>query len=569
MLETLRIQNFALIENLTLKVKPGLTVITGETGSGKSTLISALRLIQGERAHASMIRTGADLAQIEATFDLSQERGNKEIFKKFLSKDQKKLKICRVLQRDGKNQILINQLKASAQDLSSIMDSLLEVSGQHEHHSLRFAANHLEIVDQAGGLEGFREEVEKSYHQLSTIDEKISLCLQTQETRSQKQDFLQYQFDELKNAKLEDPNEDEKIQLELIKLKNAEKLKSNVQKIDQALYSGSSSALEKLNQAYQSLQALSQIDQALTPLLDDLNTALALTEDISRTVSQYVKHISSDPQYLQIQEDRLALLKDLKRKYGGSLVNVIEQKRKIQLELENYEGLGDQLLRLKEQRIIVAQSLKRQAEILTKARENAGKTLCHAIERELKDLGMTEAKLEVQFESVVQGCLVDGVLIGPKGLERISLAISANQGEPLMPLNKVASGGELSRITLAIKRVIASQDPVFTYIFDEVDSGVGGPTAEALGRKLRLVSVQRQVLCITHLPQIAAMGDQHLFVCKQMSKDRTVSLVKNLKYEERVEELSRMLGGTKITNTTRANAVELLTLIKNEEGEGV
>jgi DNA repair protein RecN (Recombination protein N) len=199
MLETLRIQNFALIENLTLKVKPGLTVITGETGSGKSTLISALRLIQGERAHASMIRTGADLAQIEATFDLSQERGNKEIFKKFLSKDQKKLKICRILQRDGKNQILINQLKASAQDLSSIMDSLLEVSGQHEHHSLRFAANHLEIVDQAGGLEGFREEVEKSYHQLSTIDEKIALCLQTQETRSQKQDFLQYQFDELKN----------------------------------------------------------------------------------------------------------------------------------------------------------------------------------------------------------------------------------------------------------------------------------------------------------------------------------------------------------------------------------
>jgi DNA repair protein RecN (Recombination protein N) len=564
MLETLRIQNFALIENLTLKVKSGLTVITGETGSGKSTLINALRLIQGERANGAMIRTGAEQAQIEATFDLSQERLLRDQIKKYMLKDSKKLRISRILQRSGKNQVFINEIKSNTQELNELMTAILEVSGQHEHHNLRRSANHLDIVDQAGKLEDFRDEVEKSYLQLSAIDEKIENCLKHEETRAQKEDFLQFQFEELKKANIQDINEDEKLQLELIKLKNAEKLKQNAQKIDQFLYTGSNSAMERLTQALQALQALSSIDQSLTPYLNDLNSAFAITEDVGRTVNQYVKSLSSDPQYLQQQEDRLALLRDLKRKYGGTLGHVLEQKRKIQLELENYENLGDMLIRLREQREIVAKSLKDQAEILSKARQHAAKQLCASIERELKDLGMNQARLEVQFEPVNQGCLVNELWIGPRGLERASLAISANTGEPLMPLQKVASGGELSRITLAIKRVIAAQDPVVTYVFDEVDSGVGGPTAEALGRKLMAVSTQRQVLCITHLPQIAAMGHQHLSVSKQVSKDRTFSTVKQLKEEERIEEISRMLGGTRITDTARANALELLTMFKGE-----
>jgi DNA repair protein RecN (Recombination protein N) len=564
MLETLRIQNFALIENLTLKVKPGLTVITGETGSGKSTLINALRLIQGERASSSMIRTGAEQAHIEAIFDLSQERMLNEQIKKYMIKDQKKLKIIRILQRNGKNHVLINDIKSNTQELSDLMNAILEVSGQHEHHHLRRSANHLDIVDQAGKLEDFRDTVEKSYFQLSSIDEKIANCLKNQETQSQREDFLQFQFDELSRANIQDVNEDEKLHFELIKLKNAEKLRQNAQKIDQLLYTGNNAALERLKQAMQAMQALSQIDQSLSPYLDDLSTAYAMADDVSRSVNQYVKHLSSDPQYMQQQEDRLTLLKDLKRKYGGNLLKVLEQKQKIQMELEAYEGLGDMLIRLQEQREIVAKSLKGQAEILSKSREHAAKQLCLSIERELKDLGMNQAKLEVQFEQLNQGCQVDDVWIGPRGLERASLAISANTGEPLMPLQKVASGGELSRITLAIKRVIAAQDPVVTYIFDEVDSGVGGPTAEALGKKLRAVSTQRQVLCITHLPQIAAMGHQHLFVSKQVSKDRTYSTIKHLKENERIEEISRMLGGTRITDTTRANAIELLTLFKNE-----
>jgi DNA repair protein RecN (Recombination protein N) len=254
------------------------------------------------------------------------------------------------------------------------------------------------------------------------------------------------------------------------------------------------------------------------------------------------------------------LLNTLKTKHKGTLAEVIARQREIERELNSFESLEERLRVLQEQREALGQSLALQAHALGEARRAFAPKLCRSIEAELSDLGMPKARLKVEFSpnSSGQGCEVNGQVIGPRGAERAMILISANPGEPLLPVQSAASGGELSRITLAIKRVIADLDPVSVYVFDEMDSGVGGPTAEAVGLKLRHISRTRQVLCITHSPQVAGLGDQHLFVCKQVKGERTRSVVRDLKHEQRVEEISRMLGGARITDRTRANAEELL-----------
>lgn len=561
MLESISIQNFALIDQLRVKVSTGLTVITGETGAGKSTLLQALGLIGGGRAQASMIRTGTDMAKVEATFSLKEDSRVEDLLKELGVYKTKKIVITRTIRRKGrKNDTLINGTSVSVNALHDLMTELLEISGQHDAHSLRQSSMHLTLIDQAAGLEQTRRTLEATYQQLYQVESEISDALKAQRGQADREDFLRYHLKELQEARLGDPHEDERIKHEAIRLRNGEKLRQQAFSIDAHLYAQPSAAVERLTSAAQILRKLVEVDDSLIPLLDDLETALAITEEVARSAASYARSLSSDSDGLEELEDRLDLLNTLKSKHKGTLAEVIERQREIERELRGFENLEGRLRVLLEQREALGQSLASQAQVLGEARRAFAPSLCRSIEYELADLGMPEAKLKVEFSPNItgQGCEVAGEVIGPRGAERAMILISANPGEPLMPVQSAASGGELSRITLAIKRVIADLDPVSVYIFDEMDSGVGGPTAEAVGLKLRHISRTRQVLCITHSPQVAGIGDQHLFVCKQVKGDRTRSVVRSLSQAQRIEEISRMLGGAKITDKTRANAQELL-----------
>ena len=567
MLETLTITNFALIESVRLNLSNGLTTITGETGAGKSTLISAIRLIQGGRATASQIRTGTNEARVEATFSV---KDNERLLNEFRAKGfptQRKIFVTRILRRQGKNSVTLNHKNISLVQLAELMEGLIEVSSQHESQTLRSSSAHLSMVDQAGQLHDSALIVSDSYAQLAKIDDSILEATQIQQNQLEREDFLKYQLEELSRAQLSHPDEDEQLRQEAARLKHAERLKEAALRTERLLDTQQGAVTELLSRALNDLETLSEVDTNLTPYKDDIFTALALVEEVARSISSYGRHLSSNPQALDELEERLSFLNSLKKKYGGSLPLVIEKFHTLEREIESFSSLDERITRLNEQRRIAAQTLLTYAQALSEARRAFSQRFCHAVERELSDLGMPQARLEIQFEDLYsgQGCDVDGQIIGPRGLERATLLISANPGEPALPLHTAASGGELSRITLAIKRVIADQDPVATYIFDEVDSGVGGPTAEALGWKLRLVGQQRQVLCITHLPQIAAMGDHQLFVTKQVKGNRTRSIIRPLNTKQRIEEISRMLGGTRITDRTRANAQELLAVSQVQE----
>ncbi len=568
MLESILIQNFALIDTLRIRIAAGLTVITGETGAGKSTFLKALSLIGGGRAHASLIRTGTNEAKVEANFTLKQDEALKSLLRSLGVKDSKKLTVTRTLKRrsgktsGSKNSSQINGVNVSVTDLQRVMSSILEISGQDDAHHLKQASTHLNLIDQAASLGDSRQLLESSYQQLVQIDEELSLSFERQQSQADREDFLSFQLNELKEAHLEDPLEDEHLEQKIIQLRNAARLREDAYSIDRLLYGQQGSAVEQLNSALSALERLLEVDSTLKASYDDLQTALAITEDIARNASSYARGLSDDTSGLSDLEDRLDLLKTLKKKHRGSLAEVIARRDEIARELLSFESLDERIRVLSEQRRVIGQSLLSQAKALSEARRRFAPTLCRSIERELSDLGMPKAKLEVEFiaQQANQGCEIDEVIVGPRGLERANLLISANPGEPLLPVQSAASGGEISRITLAIKRVIADLDPVSVYIFDEVDSGVGGPTAEALGLKLKHVSRSRQVLCITHLPQVAGIGDQHLFVSKQVKGDRTRSMIKTLSMDQRIEEVSRMLGGKRITDRTRANAEELLGL---------
>ena len=568
MLESILIQNFALIDTLRIKIASGLTVITGETGAGKSTFLKALSLIGGGRAHASLIRTGTNEAKVEANFIMRQDNTLKSLLRSLGIRDSKKLTVTRILKRrlgksnGSKNSTQINGVNVSVTDLQRVMSSLLEISGQDDAHHLRQASTHLHLIDQAAGLGESRQLLESSYQQLVQIDEELASSFRRQQSQADREDFLSFQLNELKEAYLEDPLEDEHLEQKITQLRNAARLREDAYSIDRVLYGQQGSAVEQLNSALSALERLLEVDATLKASYDDLQTALAITEDIARSASSYARSLSDDTSGLADMENRLDLLKTLKKKHRGTLADVIIRRDEIARELLSFESLDERIRVLNEQRRVIGQSLLSQAQALSEARQRFAPTLCRSIERELSDLGMPKAKLEVEFipQLANQGCAIGEQVVGSKGLERANLLISANPGEPLLPVQSAASGGEISRITLAIKRVIADLDPVSVYVFDEVDSGVGGPTAEALGLKLKHVSHSRQVLCITHLPQVAGIGDQHLFVSKQVKGDRTRSIIKSLSMEQRIEEVSRMLGGKRITDRTRANAEELLGL---------
>ena len=560
MLVALSIRDFAIIDRVEIELGPGLTVITGETGAGKSILVNALNLVLGGRVGADVIRTGADTAEVEALFSLDNAPEAHERLAAAGLDAEQELVVRRVLSRNRRHRTYINGNLATLGMLGQIVSGLVDISGQHEHHSLLRTDFHLELLDRVSGLRPLLTKVKDAHDKLLELDRRHRQLVDQQRGRAEREDFLRFQLQDLEAAHLEDPNEEQTLDRECGVLRNAERLRQTSFEAEQALYADHGSAVDRLGRAARRIRELSVLDDGLRTVADDLETALALTQDAARALSSYAHRVECNPQRLDEIESRLALLSRLRRKYGCTLPDLIDLVASIHAELATLEAMDDHISAAERQRRKAGDRLLAVAQTLTAARRRGASKLAKAVATELDDLGMDGATLSIEITPTTAGLEAGGAHIGPKGADRAEFRLSANPGEAPQPLNRIASGGELSRFMLAVKRVIAEIDPVSTYIFDEVDTGVGGPTAEAIGRKLQAVATRRQAICITHLPQIAVFADTHLRVAKHVSGQRTQSEVQRLEGSQRIAELARMLGGAHITQTTLAHAEELLRL---------
>ncbi len=560
MLQALSIRDFAIIDAVELDLRPGLTVVTGETGAGKSILVNALHLVLGGRARSEVVRAGADAAQVEALFDLSRAPGPRASLEAAGIEAGDELVVRRVVARTGRHRVYLNGTLATVNMLADVAGGLVDISGQHEHYSLLRTDFHLELIDRTGGTVALRERVSEAYGRVAALDARADELRSRERDRAEREDFLRFQLQELDEAVLDDPDEEEILEAEAIRLRNTERLRTAARSAEADLYADDGAAAARLGRALREVATLAELDPSLSALEEDLGSALAIAEDAARTLGDYAHELMADPQRADEVESRLALFARLRRKYGASLAEVIERAVAMRAEIRELAGAEEALDALIAQRAEAGAALVACADQLSAARRDTAARFAETVGEELAALGMPGASLLVEVAPVASGVDIGGRHIGPRGGDRVELRLSANPGEPPQPLHRIASGGEMSRFMLAVKRVIAAGDPVGTYVFDEVDTGIGGPTAEAVGRKLKQVSRDRQAVCITHLPQIAALGDHHLVVSKSVEADRTRSAVTTLSSDERVEELARMLGGAKVTKTTRAHARELLKL---------
>jgi DNA repair protein RecN (Recombination protein N) len=559
MLQALSIRDFAIIDRVDLELGAGLTVITGETGAGKSILINALKLVLGGRASTDVVRTGSDAAEVEALFDLADAPDVRRRLVELGLDDADQIIVRRVLSTSGRHRVYVNGAMATVQMLAQLTSGLVDISGQHEHYSLLRAEAHADLLDRVAGLGVQREAVTAAYERVASIDERLDALRTDQRGRTEREEFLKFQLQELEAANLKDPAEEQNLEQERHRLRNSEKIRDAAAGAEALLSGDDGGAAGALAKALRYAETLAGFDPEMRAVADDLRTAHALADDAARTVGRYAEHLEADPERLDQLETRLAQLARLRRKHGATLGDVIARRDAIRAELSGLANVDDTLEQLEKARGTAAADLLRAADTLGAARREGARRFTDAVCAELADLGMGGATLEVRFEPLTSGVRVGDRFVGARGANRVEFLMSANPGETPAPLHKIASGGELSRFMLAVKRVIAERDPVATYVFDEVDTGVGGPTAEAIGRKLEAVSTRRQALCITHLPQIAAFGQRHLHVHKRVDGDRTRSEVTPLDADARVEELARMLGGARITEAMRANARELLS----------
>jgi DNA repair protein RecN (Recombination protein N) len=561
MLKELSIKNFAIIDQLRVEFGPGLNVFTGETGAGKSIVVDALNLALGERASADLIRTGSLEAIVEAAFELNGT--DSRVVASILSGQGiemdpgEDLIVRRVISSAGKNKVYINGSLANLTTLAEVGSRLADIHGQHEHQSLLSLERQLEMLDSFGGLMRERENVAVEYAALQELRKQLAALESGEREKAQREDLLRYQVNEIEAARLKE-GEDEGLAAEQKVLANSEKLAGLAKAADEALYSAESAVLSGLKRAITPLREIAAIDSRLTPVLELLESGRAQIDEAAREVSSYSERVEFDPQRLEEIGDRLDLIQKLKRKYGSTIPEIIAFGQKAAGDLKKIERSGEEMERLREEIGVVRSTLTRAAQDLTKKRKSAAAELEKKVEAELGHLGMKKTKFIAKITQEPGDDTLDGLKVGPRGADRVEFLISPNPGEEPKPLAKTASGGELSRIMLALKTILVAGDSIPTLVFDEVDAGIGGAVAEEVGKKLKRVAEKRQVFCITHLPQIASLAASHYGVAKSVKKDRTTTEVRLLDKKERVDEIARMLGGKTITEATIQHAGEMI-----------
>ena len=568
MLRELSIRNFAIIDDLSISFEKGLTVLTGETGAGKSIIINAVNLLLGGRASPELIRTSEDTAELEALFEVPSESPAARTAQERGVDLTEGLLVRRVIQRNGRHKVYINGRLATTQILSSINEQLASIAGQHAHQSLLKPEYHLLVLDQFDGLSELRAEVAGYYQDLLPLIRRLGSLRRELAEQSEHRELLEFQCSEIQQAKVE-PGEDEHLEQELQRLKHAERLYEAVSLCVERLYGAEGALIEHLTGIGRELQGLAGIDHALGPLQDRIETATFELEDIANELQGYLQGIVYDRDRLEAVELRLDTLQKLKRKYGGSLESVLAHGKETTEELKRVSGLPDEIAETETRLERLHGALASSCQELSDRRKRAAARLADKVQEELASLGMPKTGFEVNFKGVpVDEHTTPYLVLGHTGIEatgidRVEFLIAPNVGEDFRPLAQIASGGELSRIILALKAMLATRESVETVIFDEVDAGIGGGVAEMVGNKLKSLSRFHQVICITHLPQIAQFGKHHFKIAKSVRGGRTHATILPLQGELRVKEMARMLAGVKITKKALDHAREMIAAMTN------
>jgi len=566
MLVELRIKDFAIIDNLVIDFGGGFNVFTGETGAGKSIIIDAIALVLGDRATGEVVRTGCAAAEVEALFDISAVKGIDAILNEAGIDATEDLVVKRVVARAGRNRIYINGSLATLVTLTEITRNLIDIYGQSEHQSLTRIDEHLDVLDAFGGLLPLRQEMRLAYEDyLSILRERDSL-LRGAEGGAARRDLLSYQSKEIEEAALT-PGEDVELGRLRARLVNAEKIKHAALNAERVIYSDSGAVTERLGAVLRELKEVAPYDSEIAGVITGLESSLYQLEDACAVLRDRGDSVEFDAARLAEIDDRLFLIEELKKKYDTTTTAMAELKKKIDEELMGMCGLDERLAGIEAELTSRESATRDVARRLSEKRAVTASELKARMEGELDTLGMKGAVFEVVMMAEQDNTRPEVPRLSARGAERVSFYISANPGEEVKPLAKVASGGELSRIMLAIK-TISSAGRVPTLIFDEIDTGIGGAMAHVVGARLRELSRNHQVLCITHLPQIAASGEDHFVVQKGIvageeagghTGERTVTTVRRLNNEECLRQIAWMLGGENVTDTTIGHARELLS----------
>jgi len=583
MLEKLKIKNYALIKNIEIDFSSGLNILTGETGAGKSIIIGALNIAIGERGYAENVRTGEDKAEIEAVFNIKNNKILHEKLEETLKQsgiiiDDERLIIKREINKNGKGKISINNTSAGLNILEKTGNYLVDIHGQHEHQSLLKTELHIEFLDAYAKTEKLRNEISNLYSKLIIVNNELKRIYEIEKEKQEKLEIINYKLNELKNAELKDENEYEKILQERNKLVNVETIKKLINNVIQSLMPSSieiegEGAIDLLARVEKNIIELEKYDPKTSKEYNVLLEEIMIkAKDLKDFFVNYINNIDFDKNYLEKIENRIELIEELMKKFRKSnFTELFSYKNELEKE-KNFIELNVELIKQKENE--KKQILKKLSDLcikLSEIRNEKALELSKKIEEELKQLNISKAifKINVHTKEAEDDDLFfiyqdKKIKITENGIDNVEFLISLNPGEEIKPLVKVASGGEISRIMLAIKNILSETDIIPVMVFDEIDTGISGKVADDVGAKLHSISRKKQILCITHLPQIASYSDSHYYVEKNVLNGKTETRIIKLDDKSKVKEIARLLSGEKITETSIKSAEELINSVKNK-----
>lgn len=559
MLRELHIRNFSIIDDISVEFEKGFNVITGETGAGKSIIIDALSLTLGERASGDIIRRGAKEALIEAFFDISPEQLHPST-RKFLEDHgidfDDGLILKRIISSQGKNRAYINGSLSNLHSLAEISKNIVDIHGQYEHQSLLSPEKQLDMLDAYGKLFPERQEAEKVYEMMIATRNQILDLTGKEKERAQRLDMLRFQVTEIDAAELK-PGEDEELEKEAKILGSSVHLAELSNNAYEKLYSSESACITILSQILKDIKDISDIDTRASDAFKSAENSLPLLEETAYFLRDYKDSLDFDPDRLEQVQTQLELIKNLKRKYGNSIQEILDYRENAVNELDDLEYSEEKIESLMSELEELKTRLTKNVQALSKKRKKIAKKIEAEVISCLSELSMPNTEFSIQITFKKGDDTTDGLRVSHSGIDNVEFLISPNPGEDLKPLQKIISGGELSRVMLALKGILAGGDNIPILVFDEIDAGIGGKTADNVARKLKELSSSHQLICITHLPQIASPANRHLKIAKNIKKDRTFTEIRFIEKDERAAEVARMLGGN-ISDVSIKHAKEIL-----------
>ena len=563
MIQSIRIKNFALVDECEIEFTKGLNIITGETGAGKSILVDAISALLGARTSAAMLRHGEKKAIIEGSFN-SVRQGNIKNYceENDLDYHDDQLLLRRELLANGRSRAFVNDSPATLAQVQSLAQMLVDVHGQHEHQSLLKPADHIEYLDIFGNLAQAKEQVSRFYTRIKEERSKLEKLLAGQQKMHERKDYLLFQLQEINKIDPQ-PDEEQSLIAEEKKLAHSQELRATCGETLSLLFESEHAAVNSLGKSVRMLESILAYDENLPPILDDLNTALIATEEACQALQRYIGHINADPAKLDETRNRLGQLSFIKKKHGATIEEILSLQKTLKNELCEMESLADLIVKSREKKAAADKAYIVAARKLSRARIKAAKSLESAIPGLLSQIGMEQCRFSIDMSQIVdgeEGLDADAERIGAQrnGIDRVEFSVQTNPGQPARRLQQVASGGEISRIMLALKSVIAEKDKIPVLLFDEIDSGISGRIAQRTAGLLRKLARSHQIICITHLPQIASAGDSHFLVEKLHQDETTSTRIRKLSQQEQAEAIARLMGGDVLQDTHLESAKTLI-----------